>query len=119
MQVLALPGNPVAALVNFLLFGRPLIRKLLSAFDMSGMGLTARAAETFFHKTGRMEFVPASIATHDDQGIPVIRKLGRGGSARLLPLVNADGFAEIGPDMGDVALSSILRFHPFSTAFAL
>jgi molybdopterin molybdotransferase len=119
MQVLALPGNPVAALVNFLLFGRPLIRKLLCASDVNGMGLTARAAETFFHKTGRTEFVPASIATHDDQGILVIRKLGRGGSARLLPLVNADGFAEIGPDMADVPRDSILRFHPFSTAFAL
>jgi molybdopterin molybdotransferase len=119
MQVLALPGNPVAALVNVLLFGRPLIRKLLCASDVNGMGLTARAAETFFHKTGRTEFVPASIVTRDDQGIPIIRKLGRGGSARLLPLVNADGFAEIGPKMGDVARDSILRFHPFSTAFAL
>jgi molybdopterin molybdotransferase len=102
MQVLALPGNPVAALVNFLLFGRPLIRKLLCASAASRMISMARASETFSHKTGRTEFVPASIGTHDDQGIPVIRKLGRGGSARLLPLVNADGFAEIGPDMGDV-----------------
>jgi len=119
MQVLALPGNPVAALVNFLIFGRPLIQKLLRASDMNRMNSTARAAETFFHKTGRTEFMPACIATHDDGGIPLIRKLGRGGSARLLPLVNAHGFAEIGPDMGDVSRDSILRFHPFSTAFAL
>jgi molybdopterin molybdotransferase len=119
MQVLALPGNPVAALVNFLLFGRPLIQKLLRASDMNRMNSTARAAETFFHKTGRTEFMPACIAKHDDGGIPLIRKLGRGGSARLLPLVNADGFAEIGPEVGDVCRDSILRFHPFSTAFAL
>lgn len=119
MQVLALPGNPVAALVNFLLFGRPLIQKLLCTSGMNRMNSTARAAETFFHKTGRTEFMPASIATHDDEGFPVIKKLGRGGSARLLPLVNADGFAEIGPDVGDIARDSILRFHPFSTAFAL
>jgi molybdopterin molybdotransferase len=119
MQVLALPGNPVAALVNFLIFGRSLIQKLLRATDMNRMNSTARAAETFFHKTGRTEFMPACIAAHDDGGIPLIRKLGRGGSARLLPLVNADGFAEIGPDTGDVSRDSILRFHPFSTAFAL
>lgn len=113
MQVLALPGNPVAALVNFLTFGRPLIRKLLHACDVNRLGTTARAAETFFHKTGRTEFMPACIAKHDDAGIPVIRKLGRGGSARLLPLVNADGFAEIGPNVGDVLRDTILRFHPF------
>jgi molybdopterin molybdotransferase len=119
MHVLALPGNPVAALVNFLLFGRPLIRKLLRASDMSRMSSTARAAETFFHKTGRTEFVPACIANQDAGGIPLLRKLGRGGSARLLPLVNADGFAEIGPEVGDVCQDSIVRFHSFSTAFAL
>lgn len=119
MHVLALPGNPVAALVNFLLFGRPLIRKLLGASDMSPLNSTARTAETFFHKSGRTELVPVSIKTHDVGGIPLIRKLGRGGSARLLPLVNADGFAEIGPDMGDVPQDGVLRFHPFSTAFAL
>jgi molybdopterin molybdotransferase len=109
----------VAALVNFLIFGRPLIRKLLHASDINGTGSTARAAETFFHKTGRTEFMPASIATHDDEGFPVIQKLGRGGSARFLPLVNADGFAEIGPDVGDVVRNAILKFHPFSAAFAL
>ena len=119
MQVLALPGNPVAALVNFLLFGRPLIQKLLCASEMNRMTSTARAAETFFHKSGRTEFMPACIAKHDGGGIPLVRKLGRGGSARLLPLVNADGFAEIGPEIGDVPQDSILRFHPFSTAFAL
>lgn len=119
MQVLALPGNPVAALVNFLIFGRPLIRKLLRASDLNRVNSTARAAETFFHKTGRTEFMPACIARDDEEGLPVIKKLGRGGSARLLPLVNADGFAEIGPDVGDIPQGAILKFHPFATAFAL
>jgi molybdopterin molybdotransferase len=94
MQVLALPGNPVAALVNFLLFGRPLIRTLLGAVDSNALAPSARTAEIFDHKVGRTEFVPIRIKHHDTGGIPVVSKLGRSGSARLLPLVMSDGFAE-------------------------
>lgn len=119
MQILALPGNPVAALVNFLLFGRPLIRALLGASGTDGTAQAARAGETFFHKAGRTEFMPVSLVGFGRDGIPSVRKLGRGGSARLLPLVNADGLAEVGPQIGDVESGSIVRYHPFSTAFSL
>ena len=52
-------------------------------------------------------------------GLLRIRKLDRGGSARLLPLVSADGLAEIGPGTGHVSPDGLLIFHPFSTSFAL
>jgi molybdopterin molybdotransferase len=119
MQVLALPGNPVAALVNFLLFGRPLVRALLGATDANAIAPRARTAEVFDHKVGRTEFVPVRIEHHDTDGIPVVSKLGRGGSARLLPLVMSDGFAEIDPDVGDVDSGATVRFHPFCAAFTL
>jgi hypothetical protein len=44
---------------------------------------------------------------------------GRGGSARLLPLVVVDGFAEIGSGIGDVHPDDVLRFDPFVTSFML
>lgn len=119
MQVLALPGNPVAALVNFLLFGRPLIKSLLGITAAIAGAPQARASEVFDHKIGRTEFMPVRVEHHDPDGIPVIRKLGRGGSARLLPLVMSDGFAEIGPDVGNVNRGDAVKFHPFSAAFAL
>jgi len=49
----------------------------------------------------------------------IVSKLGRGGSARLLPLVMSDSFAEIGPEVGDVERGANVRFHPFCAAFAL
>ena len=119
MQVLALPGNPVAALVNFLLFGRPLIRSLLGVVEINKLNSSARAGDIFSHKAGRTEFMPVSIKGYDRDGIPIISKLGRGGSARLLPLVMSDGFAEIDPDVGDLDRNAIVKFHPFSTAFSL
>ncbi|WP_426434499.1 gephyrin-like molybdotransferase Glp [Bradyrhizobium genosp. P] len=119
MQVLALPGNPVAALVNFLLFGRPLIRRMLGATEVSTMQYSARTAESFVHKVGRTEFVLAKVDGFGPDGIVRIGKLGRGGSARLLPLVNADGFAEIGAELGNVAENSLVNYHPFSMPLAL
>ena len=119
MQVLALPGNPVAALVNFLLFGRPLVRTLLGAMDGAPLAPIARAAGMFGHRAGRTEFVPVRIERFGADGLPIVSKLGRGGSARLLPLVMSDGFAEIGPEVGDLDDGAIVRFHPFSTGFAL
>ena len=119
MQILALPGNPVAALVNFLLFGRPLVRTLLGAMDGSPHAPIARAAGMFGHRAGRTEFVPVRVERFGADGLPIVSKLGRGGSARLLPLVMSDGFAEIGPEVGDLDDGAIVRFHPFSTGFAL
>jgi len=119
MQVLALPGNPVAALVNFLLFGRPLVRTLLGAMDDTPFAPFARAAGKFDHRSGRTEFVPVRVERFGADGLPIVSKLGRGGSARLLPLVMSDAFAEIGPEVGDLDDGAIVRFHPFSTRFAL
>jgi molybdopterin molybdotransferase len=119
MHVLALPENPVAAFVNYLLFGQPMIRRLLGATDAGRAMSYARVAGAFRHKAGRTEIVPACIVGHGLDGLPRIRKLDRGGSARLLPLVVADGFAEIGPGIGDVPPDGLLRFHPFATSFAL
>jgi len=119
MRILALPGNPVAALVNVLLFGRPMIRRLAGAADTARSDVPARTSAVFWHKAGRTEFVPARIVGHGDDGLPTIEKLGRGGSARLMPLVAADGLAEIDGGVGDVPAGACVRFHPFSTAFAL
>jgi molybdopterin molybdotransferase len=119
MHVVGLPGNPVAALVNFLLFVRPLMQRLLGTAEAERAGIVATTGETFFHKPGRTEFLPACIASRNMQGSPILRKLGRGGSARLLPLVHADGLAELGPDVGHLDEGSVVRFHPFSTSFAI
>jgi len=119
MRILALPGNPVAALVNFLLFGRPMIRRLLGTTDTASAGVPARVAVTFRHKPGRTEFVPVKIVDRDADGTPRLDKLGRGGSARLMPLVAADGLAEIAAEAADLPPGAGVSFFPFAAAFAL
>ncbi len=114
MQVLGLPGNPVAALVHYLLFARPALAKLGGLAETRDRARTARTAQVFFHKPGRTEFVPARISGHDADGLPLLEKLGRGGSARLMPLTQADGLAEMPAAVGDIAEGSLIRFHPFA-----
>jgi molybdopterin molybdotransferase len=48
-----------------------------------------------------------------------LEKLGRGGSARLRPLVLADGLGRISGECDDLPKGSALRFYPFGTAFNL
>ncbi len=117
--VLALAGNPVAAMVGLLLFGRPLAARLAGAAAPVRGGFPAEAAEPIRHRPGRTEFLPAAITGRTADGRPRIASLGRGGSARLLPLAAADGLAELPAEDGDVETGASVRFHPFATAFAL
>jgi molybdopterin molybdotransferase len=116
--VLGLPGNPVAAMVNFLLFGRALISASAGARVRRPLGQPAIAATPFGHAAGRTEFVPTQIAGSDERGRPRLEKLGRGGSARLRPLVLADGLAEIPADAGELPAGAPIAFHAFRAAFA-
>ncbi len=116
--VLGLPGNPVAAMVNFLLFGRALVEATAGLAVGRARGQTALTATPFGHARGRTEFVPARIAGYDSSGRPLVEKLGRGGSARLRPLVLADGFAEIPAEAEELAAGVPVVFHRFRASFA-
>jgi molybdopterin molybdotransferase len=116
--VLGLPGNPVAAMVNFLLFGRALVLACAGLTVERPRGQAALTAGPISHSPGRTELVPARIVGFAKDGRPLIEKLGRGGSARLRPLVLADGLAEIPGDIGDVGVGAPVSFHAFHAAFA-
>ena len=111
--LLALPGNPVAAMVSFLLFGRPLLAAVAGTECPRPSGQVAVCADTFGHFAGRTEFVPAAIVGRDNSGRSMVTKLGKGGSARLRPLVLANGLAEIPAEVGDLPTGSPILFHPF------
>jgi molybdopterin molybdotransferase len=115
--MLGLPGNPVAALVNFLLFGRGLLAALSGRQPRMPAGEPAVAAEPFVHAAGRTEFVPVRVVGRSRDGLPLLEKLGRGGSARLGPLVRADGFAELPREAGDAEAGASIRFHAFQAPF--
>lgn len=116
---LCLPGNPLAALVTLLVLGRPLLARLAGATAPEPSPLAAIAGEGFARTPGREEYVPVRIAGQDPAGLPVLERSGRAGSARLTPLSRADGLMVLPAACAGVKPGDMLRFHPFSTAFAL
>ncbi|MBM6583021.1 molybdopterin molybdotransferase MoeA [Microvirga sp. BT689] len=114
---LGLPGNPVAALVSWLLLGGAVLAALdgRRARPLSGMRLPLMHA--FNRRPGRTEFAPARIVQVN--GGSAVEILGRGGSARLKPLVAADGLVSIELLHAPVADGDEVMFHPFRDGFSV
>ena len=92
--VFGLPGNPVSGLVSFLLFVRPALAALSGRPDISPSAVHARLAAAFAHRGDRSTYFPARlVAAAGSGGLPVIETLRWSGSADLLTIASADGFA--------------------------
>lgn len=118
--VLGLPGNPVAALVGFLLFGRALARAFVGVPWSRPRGHAAVIARPVQHTMGRTEFILVRVvAATSGDGPLVVEQAGRSGSARLAPLTGADGLAEIPANTGNLAEGSLVAFHPFRSVMSI
>lgn len=111
-RTLHLPGNPMAALVTGFLFMLPLVR-MQAGLDPYNRPAIARTAGEFRHVEGKAEFVPVRTVGPDTDGIPLVEMLGKGGSARLLPLVMADGLAELPASRGSLDAGEFVSFYSF------
>ena len=91
--VLALPGNPTAALVSYLVFGRPLLR-LARGLTLPSKTQRVVLAAPLAARRDVTRFVPAALDLH---GV-VPRAVPLGGSHRLTSFINADALLRIDPD---------------------
>lgn len=114
-----LPGNPLAAFIDYLLIARPVLRSLAGATPSPLRAQPAKAGFAWSRDPGRTEFFPAAVIGADGRGFPVLEKLGKGGSARLKPLIEADGFAAVAAERMEVSPGSDLDWYPFTSCFAL
>ncbi len=112
-----LPGNPVAAMVTFLLVARPLILRLGGATQLAPLHYRVRADFEHRKKKNRREFIRARIAPGRD-GMPLARKYGASGAGILSSLVGADGLVELPEDMTHLESGSMVDFLPFSEVLA-
>ncbi|MET1416509.1 gephyrin-like molybdotransferase Glp [Roseibium sp. HPY-6] len=116
---LGLPGNPLACFVDFLLVGRPILDGLAGASRPAPRVISAKAAFHWQRRAGRHEFFPCNIVGMSEEGLPLLEKTGRAGSARLMPLIEADGLGAIGADKDLVEPGGRLEFYPFRTDMGL
>jgi molybdopterin molybdotransferase len=111
---LGLPGNPVAAMVCFLLYVRPLVHRLGGGkWQVPTRYPLSADFEIKSKKPDRREFL-RGILQRDEGGQLAVRKFERDGSGIITSLREADGLIEIGEEVRCVDRGDIVDFIPFS-----
>ena len=110
---IGLPGNPVAMMVTFLRFARPVLLKLGGATDIDPIFYRVCAGFTMTKKHGRREWVRARLSPGAD-GAPVATKFPRDGAGILTSLVESDGLVELDEETTEVEAGAMVDFLPFS-----
>lgn len=110
---IGLPGNPVAAMVTFMLIARPVILILSGGADLAPPWFRVRAGFDFKKKKGRREWVRARIE-RDADGVPIARKFRSSGAGILTSMVDSDGLVEIPEHIDRLAAGSMVDFLPFA-----
>lgn len=109
---LGLPGNPVAAMICFLLYVRPVLFRLGGAKWPEPTGYQVPATFEMTKKPGRREFLRGYIE-RDEDGKTSVRRFPRDGSGLITSLRVADGLIELGEDLEQITPGDLVRFLPF------
>ena len=111
--VVALPGNPVAAFVCFLLYVRPMLAVMGGGdWPEPQRFQVAAGFEHRKRKTGRREFLRGRLVARRRAGS--VRKFPRDGSGLITSLREADGLIEIAEDVAAVRRGDPVAFLPFA-----
>ena len=108
-----LPGNPVAVMVTYLRFARPLLLGLAGCTEPEPRLYPVRADFSHRKKAGRREWVRAILGEGPD-GAPLAIKFPRDGAGILSSLVGSDGLVELGEAVTEVKAGDMVDFLPFA-----
>jgi molybdopterin molybdotransferase len=110
--VFGLPGNPVSSLVGFLLFVQPCLQILAGLEARRPESCEGALAATYVHRGDRPTYHPARLARKeaDPTAMALIETLDWAGSADLLGLACAEGFALFPPGDRVFEAGEIVRF---------
>ena len=113
---IGLPGNPVAVMVTFLRFARPLILRLSGATDVEPARYRVPAAFDYKKKRGRREWLRARLVTGADGALEA-EKFARDGAGILSSAVFADGLVELEEDLTFLDRGAMVDFLPFNEMY--
>ena len=108
-----LPGNPVAVMVCFLRFARPIVLRLGGATDLTPAIYRVPAAFDHAKKVDRREWLRARLAP-DAAGRVAAHKFERQGSGIITSLVAADGLVELPEQLTALSAGDMVDFLPFA-----
>jgi molybdopterin molybdotransferase len=115
---IALPGNPAAAYITFLVLGLPLLRRLSGRNAPLPPWRNVRAGFQHSKKPGLREYLRVRLLCQDD-GFPRAERCGGEGSAMLASLAAGDGLVMLAEDDREICecdLVSFASFHDLESA---
>ena len=107
-----LPGNPVAVMVTFLRFARPMIDRLAGAAVHVPKLFPVRAGFDHRKKANRREWVRATLEA--DAGGWTAHKHAQQGAGVLSSMTAASGLVELPENATDIKVGMTVDFLPFS-----
>ena len=112
-----IPGNPVAVMVTFMIFVRPIIQRLAGAVVPPPLRFPVAAAFSCRKKVGRREWVRARL-DGTIAALPAAVRFERDGAGILTSMVETDGLIELAEDIAEVAQGDVVPFLPYSEVLA-
>jgi molybdopterin molybdotransferase len=112
--VITLPGNPVAAMVGFALFARPLLLALAGADFAPPQFVDLPAAFSMMKRGGRSEVLRARLL-RNDAGRLAVARIEREGSGILTSMTEAHGLVLLREGVERVAPGDLVPFADFAT----
>jgi molybdopterin molybdotransferase len=109
---LGLPGNPMAACVAWLVFGRALVARLSGCIN-GPPGRQVVLAENVRVAPGRVEHRPARLDGHDPLGRQIVIAAKSTNSAKVAQMAFSDGFVRLVADHRSIPQGSLVEFIPF------
>jgi molybdopterin molybdotransferase len=106
-----LPGNPVASLLSFMLFVRPVLYKLAGRRTLFPESWQARTLEALPKKVGRTEYKRGVLRFSNSAW--EVRTTGPQGSGILFSMVAGNCLIVLDEDRGDVAAGELVTVEPF------
>ncbi|HEY3175889.1 MAG TPA: gephyrin-like molybdotransferase Glp [Candidatus Polarisedimenticolia bacterium] len=91
--VFGLPGNPVSTVVDFLVFARPALRRVMESAAWIDATVEARLLDPIRRRPGRRAYLPATLL--QEGGEPALRLIPSKGSADMVAMSRADALAVI------------------------
>ena len=113
---IGLPGNPVASFVTFAHVVRPAICALAGTEWRRPIGTQVRAAFSYKKKSGRREYVRASLRRGED-GVLEAVKFPREGAGLLSSIIDTDGLVELSEDLTSIEPGRMVEFMAYPSLF--
>lgn len=108
-----LPGNPVAALLTFCFFARPLLQRLGGGEPQPLRSFPVTAGFAYRKKSDRREWVRVSLAD-DGKGGWRAEKYPVDGAGVITSLTRTDGLLELPEDQLRLEPGEAVRFYPYA-----